>query len=265
MDNFDYMQPTGKNNKIFLASDTPFLNSDLLFVEYFDVLKSPYFVFLAASKDNEVLNQIFDLSEFSDMSTVELYEWYVKRKRFNVFHNLKIREEAYVNMFHSNDKEVMDWIEDLAKTSIDSIPNIVTDYELNFDHTLKHIKRDKKILKRIMIYTPFYSESIYNDIAENYGNGIEYVYGDLDDVLSDEENKITSNSTFVFSDVSKIYALKNNNLLEFSSVIIADKYGFNYNDYNDDKVKYDLIELRKEILFKLDFFDNIFGKELDEL
>lgn len=253
------MEKTGKNNKVFTASNTPFLNSDLLFVEYFDVLKSPFFIFLFSALDNEDLNKIFDLEEIKKFNVFELYEWYIKRKRFNVFHNLPVREEAYTEIFHSSDEELMEWIDQFSQKIIDELPVLCNGYELNFQYTLFHIRRDKKILKKIMIYTPFYSDAIYNDILNTYGEGIEYVYGDIDDVLTDPENKITKNTTFVFSDVGKIYALQNAGLLEYSSVLIADKYGYNYNNYNDELVKFDLIKLREEVLFKLDFFNNIFG------
>lgn len=258
MDEFDYMTPTGKNNKIFLARDTPFLNSDLLFVEYFDVIKSPLFILFSSAIENDALNMIFDLSEFKDKSVEELYEWYVKRKRVNLFHNLPIKEDAYVDIFQSDDDKLMEWIDEIIEGGLNNIPELCNGYELNFQYTLHHINKDRKILKRVIVYTPFYSETILKDLSTTFGDGVEYVYGDIDSVLQSEKFNITSNSTFVFADAGNVYALENANLLDYSSILIADKYGYNYNNYTDEFPKYDFLKLRKEHIFKLDFFNNIF-------
>ena len=92
-----------------------------------------------------------------------------------------------------------------------------------------------------------------------YDGKAKYVYGDLVKVL--KENEITSNSTFVFSDITKINSLKEAGILNLSSVIIADRYGYNYGGENE--VVIDLEKYLSEDTFKLDFFDNLNSLEID--
>ena len=72
----DIMEETGKQNKIILSTEGVFMNSDALFIEYLDVIKSPFYIFLKminSPKGKEVLNQIFDLSEIDGKTDDELY------------------------------------------------------------------------------------------------------------------------------------------------------------------------------------------------
>ena len=100
----------------------------------------------------------------------------------------------------------------------------------------------------------FHVESIEKDIHERYGNFIQFVYGDMQEVLI--ENKITSDTTFVFSNILHILNLIQTNLLNYSSIIIADEYFYNYNDEMEPIINFE--ELFKDCIFKLDFFNNIY-------
>lgn len=256
IDEYDYMTPTDSNNKVFLASDTPFLNSDLLFVEYLDVLKSPLFLLLQTLKENPFLNTIFNLEEIRNMQLDELYKWYVNRKEFDIFHNFPVFDNAYNELFNGNVDDMDEWCNTIILKELETIPSLISDeFRLNFYQTLVTAALDKNIVKDIIIYTPWYSYAIEQEVEYNFPERVTYAGGDLLETLKDPSLNIGRNSTFVFSDASKIYTLEEANLLGYSSVIIADKYGYNYNE--DGEFKYDLSEQVKTNLFKLNFFDNL--------
>ena len=86
----DVMEVTGKNNKIFISSDTLFQNSKCLFVEYDDIIKSPQFILLQFIKEIDAIKSIFDLSEIEGKELEEMYEWYLLRQYKNIFLNFNI-------------------------------------------------------------------------------------------------------------------------------------------------------------------------------
>ena len=249
------------NKKLILTYDAPFLNSDCIFVEYDDVIKSPFFCFLHFIANNsEALSVIFDLSEIRGLSIEELYEWYINREEKNILLNFPVYDEAIEELFRGNIEAVISWTQDLLFKELDSIGYFVKqDSHLNFHDTLLTLM-DKSIVKKIYIYGEIYSKSIEKDIEIMYDGKAKYVYGDLVKVL--KENEITSNSTFVFSDITKINSLKEAGILNLSSVIIADRYGYNYGGENE--VVIDLEKYLSEDTFKLDFFDNLNSLEIDD-
>lgn len=250
----DIMEPTrdGQKNAI-LTYDSAFLNCDCMFIEYDDVIKCPFFIFLNNLKENEALSTLFDLTEISDLDMDGLYEWYINRRYQNIFKCLKMREGVLETYFDNDENIFNDWCDTVLYQSMDKNSYFVDyDTELNFVNTLK-ILMNRTLVPKYYVYTPVESNAIKNDLTKIFSKKITYVYGDLENVL--RENKITANSTFVFSDLTKIQALANTGLLAYSSVIIADKYAYNYKD--EDNPIIDLEAVSKNACFKLDFFNNI--------
>jgi hypothetical protein len=234
-----------------------FLNCDSMFIEYNDVIKSPLFLFLNSIKDNQSLSTIFDLSEIMDLDIPALYEWYVNRKHHNIFKCLKLQDGVMEEYFENSIDVFNDWCEEIPYRSLDLSPYFVeTDTELNFVEILNTLLSiGGSLVNKYYVYTPIKVEKIQKDLIELFGDKIVYVYGNLEDVL--KENEVTSNSTFVFSDIQKILTLDKVGILNLSSIIIADRYAYNYKDEKTPII--DIDSLTKNSIFKLDFFNNIDG------
>lgn len=255
------MEETGKQNKIILSTEGVFMNSDALFIEYLDVIKSPFYIFLKminSPKGKEVLNKIFDLSEIDGKTDDELYEWYIERDNQNIFKSFNMNEECRNDIFHNDESEIESFCYTMEEKELLDIPELVSQNAwLNFDLVLRNLIGDKNnagMVKKVYIWHPYYVESIEKDIHERYGNFIQFVYGDMQKVLI--ENKITSDTTFVFSNILHILNLIQTNLLNYSSIIIADEYFYNYNNEMEPIINFE--ELLKNYIFKIDFFNNIY-------
>lgn len=241
----EFMTPNGKKNKVILTTDTPFQNSQAIFLEYDDIIKCPQFVLAYTIKDDPVLQSIFDLSSIIGLDLEELFEWYENRKFRNIFMNFPM-QPAY-NHFNTEEDHV-NFCNDLLKNISEQMPDIyTTDSWLNFAGTLS-LLFDSRLVHDIYIYSEEYNKFIEDDIKKNYGASVHYVYGNLSDVLN--ENNVPRDSTYVFSDMDKVTKLKENGRLYLSSVIIAD--GFGYNVGKESIVE----EYLNEVLFKIDYFDN---------
>lgn len=248
------MEPTkdGQQNAI-ITYDSAFLNCDAIFIEYDDVLKCPFFIFLHAINENEAVKLLFDTTEIAGLDIDGLYEWYINRKNQNIFKCLKLQDGVLENYFNNDRNEFEQWCDTILYDFISQNGQLVqANTELNFTKTLS-ILMGESLVKKYYVYTPFEVEAIRQDLKNKYGEKIIYVYGDLKTVLKDHQ--ITSNSTFVFSDVSKIMVLDDLGLLNLSSILIADKYAYNYKD--SENLNIDLDELAKRACFKLDRFNNI--------
>ena len=255
------MEETGKQNKIILSTEGVFMNSNALFIEYLDVIKSPMYIFLKMinhSKGRGGLDEIFDMSELDGKSDDELYEWYIERDEQNIFKSFDMNEECRNDIFH-NDESVIDaFCYEMEQKEMLDIPELVSqDAWLNFDLVLRNLIGDKNntgMVKKVYIWHPYYVESIEKDIHERYGGFVQFVYGDIQDVLI--KNQVTSDTTFVFSNILHVIDLIQTNLINYSSIIIADEYFYNYNDEMEPIINFE--ELFKNYIFKIDFFNNIY-------
>ena len=92
--------------KVILTNNSPFLNTDCIFVEYNDVIKSPFFVLLNYIKDTDALKELYDLSDIAELNLEELYEWYLGREERILFNNLKPAEGALSKFFDNKEEEI---------------------------------------------------------------------------------------------------------------------------------------------------------------
>lgn len=239
--------------KVILTYDNTFLNADSIFIEFDDVINSPFFTFLFHMKENEAFKEIFDTSEIEDYSIEELYEWYLNRTHKNILWNIPIKELVMEKIFNYDDVKFFQWCEEFLYKELDAIPSLIEHgTELNFYNILRMLL-GKKIVKEIYIYSEYYSDTIKEYIEREFDSNINYVSGSLDEIIAKEG--ITSNSTFIFSDITKINELQDAGILNLSSVIIADRYAYNYDGENNPCI--DLEDLYSNSVFKLDFFNNI--------
>ena len=238
------------SNNIMMTYNSVFLNSDAMFVEFNDVINSPFFSFLLSAQNNEELNNLIDASVIRGLSKEELFEWYKYRNDQNLFLSFVLRPELESNF--KNDDEIKEWSDRYLYRLLDNHPDFVSEYtNLPFLNTMHNIVKTT-LVSKFYIYTPVYSKTIESYINKEFNEKARYVYGKLTDVI--KENNITNNSTFVFSELKKLQDLKDADVLNQSSVIVADRFGYNYElkEYIIDPYK-----VGDGCIFKLNFFNNI--------
>lgn len=243
--------------KILQTYDSVFLNSKSILVEYHDVLKCPFFILFTSLVKNGEFNNIFDMSELSSMSEDELFYYYITRKDENILKTLNIKKEALEKLFQSNINLLYNWIELFMYEEIDTFKEFTNvQLEFNFVKVLKNLIATK-IVKDIYIFTEIKSDNIQNDIIDIFGDSVHYVYGSLKDII--EKNNISNDSTFVFSNMNHMLELEEINKLNYSTVLIADKFGYNYKEDNETPIV-DLDKLLEKNIFKFSFFNNILNQ-----
>jgi hypothetical protein len=243
--------PDGKPNKLIYTNNKVFNNSKCMFIEYHDVLRSPYFLFLYYMKNIEVFRKIFDFSPMGE-SIEENYEWYINREYFNPFMSLPI-EEGFTEKSFKDDTELAIWLNEFFNGEYINTNKAfdTTRYELKFSNTLRAIINKKLLVDKFIVYSEVVDEVLYKDVRENYGKDIVIVNGDIEEVLK----TVPEDTTYVFSRLTRLLDLQDCNKLNFSSVLIADRYRYNYDD--EGKFIINIEDLFKTNLFKIDFFDNI--------
>ena len=230
--------------KVYSCKDTLFYNSQCLFIEYHDVLKSPWLMLLGVIKDNEDLNRVFDMSEIKDLDGGSLVEWYLTRKNRNFFMDFPL----HVN---PDDRPDNDFYDNLLFKLLSSNNSFYEcDTKLNFYDVLKNVYDRKMLIKKIKIYSEFYDANIEKELESEFNNSVEYCYGNFSDVAK----TIPDDTTFVFSDINKINILATENKLNYQSILIVNKLRYNYD--NEGNPKADLNLLSEKFTFKYNFFEN---------
>lgn len=240
-----------EEKKVILTSNTPFLNSQCVFVEYEDIIKCPSFVLINSLKDNETARTIFDFSILDGMDMDQVFEWYQQRKYKNVFKNIPLTDRGK-KMFKAPEGMSEDaFLDSFLYQEYKNIEGLIeTNCVLNFSQMLPRLF-DSYLVHDTYVYGEIYCDKIEQDLMDMYGGKVKYVTGDLKSVLT--ENKIPCDSTFVFSNIRNIMVLDEVGKLERSSIIIADDFG--YNKEGDD-LCVDISAMAERTLFKIDFFDN---------
>ena len=228
--------------KVVVVSGTIFNNSQCMFVEYYDVIKCPWFILANCIKDEESISDIFDLAPIRGLSIPSLFEWYINRKNRNFYKDLLIPNDELPEDFCDN------ILENQMKQSKEFFSSSL---ELNFANVVRLICRDKTLLHNLIIYTEKENDLIREDIKEMYDGNVRYVSGEFEEIIK----TIPRDSTFVFSDIMKVQKLYDLNRLDYSSIIMCS--GYRYNNKDKNTLKVDLDDLRTKAVFKIDFFDNI--------
>lgn len=246
------MMLTPEGDKVtMLCQDFLFVNSKALFVEYADIIRAPYFSFLVAiakGKPNE--NSIFDYSKIAGLDTTKLGDFYYNRRNQNFLYDL-IKEDAIPDY---------DKLDKMLDSGLQDIPELVTlSPELNFVNVIRRLMwKDSLLVKKVYIYYPYDNSSIREDVKNlfSFNRDIEFVSGKLEDVL---EN-VPTDSTYVFSDITKITTLNDMGRLQLSSVLVPTDYGYNYEDPNDrnSELLINVDDYLKDFMFHFNTFSASF-------
>lgn len=248
-----YMMVDGKKS-FFTTQDEVFLNSQCLFVEYTDIIKSPYFIFLHSLilYPNQ-FSEYLDIDRLRGYDLESLSEWYINRKYQNPLMDL-LKDKYKDTIFPYK-------LDELFNNIINNYPNLITlSPLLNFSSVIKGLNINKNsIVKKIVIWNLYPNDIIRKDIRENFGDNIHFVTGELYDVLKN----VPDDSTYVFSDISNISVLLDSNKLNLSSVLVPKEYKYNYIDNNILKIDYNAY--LKEALFKFNLFNASFNYNDDSI
>lgn len=227
-----------------------FYNSELLFIEYDDIIKSiPFGILEVVSVYPRVIDKVCDTTLFEGFSQESLYEFYITRKEHNIFK--KFLRDDYKKM---SDRvyELYNPFLDMLKVTpeiVDSLP------ELNFCQTLKSLLRLKdynKLAKKILIWSPIYHDVYKDSIEHLFGSKVKYVYGNLEEVLKDQPK----DTTYVFSNIENINIIEKMDRVSLASFAVPYEYEYNFNINEDGEriPKVDITKLSAEHCMKFNYF-----------
>lgn len=235
--------------KVIRTENTLFKNSQCLFVEYSDILKTPFFLLLRAIQSSSVCKKIFDLSAIEHLDFGRLYLWYLSRKHFNPY-----REFPVIGEVENFDDNFFDYI---IKAHLESSELFYSENtELLFSSILKDTlqENDSNLIKRVIVYDEFGGKFFEEDVAKLYPSSRIRVECRTGDFLSAIQN-LPQDSTYVLSDIHRILDLKQMGKLDYSSILIPYDYQYNYNP-SGKSYTIDLEELQKTNTFKINLFRN---------
>lgn len=236
---------------VYRGIDGVFLNSQSLFCEYHDIIKSPYFLFLNLISENlELFTDKVDTTILDGLDLESLCEVYYGRKYQNVM----------MDIIHPNlkGKIPINVMDEFINSQLIRVPSLVSRSPiLAMGRVVKELMRDKKngIVKKFFIYNRYENSVIDDDLIDIFDEDIIFLTGELSDALKE----VPEDSTYVFSDITNISVLAECNRLNYSSILIPYEYSYNKTDDGDWLIKVD--EYMKNYLFKLDFFNAL---EYDE-
>lgn len=228
--------------KIYRSKDTLFYNSQCLFVEFDDIIKMPSFMYLYSITKSNALDSIFDLTEVRNLNADELLEWYINRKHRNFFMDIPTK----------NNVELPDKNKDeLLLKGLSSIPELYSSYsELYFADALNTLSNESNLIKKIVVYSDYKTPYLESYIHDNYNQNITVKMGNFMDIIQN----IPNDSTFVFSDITKVSMLEEAKKLDYSSILISNGYRYNYKNLEDFIIPFEDIISRH--VLKYNFFDN---------
>lgn len=238
-----YME-IGGEKILFSTQDEVFLNSQCLFIEYADVIKSPYFNFvymIMQHPDNFSENYVTE--KFLGFDPTSLVEWYMNRSHQNPLMDL-LRPYALEHV----PARVLD---EFLNNQIEQIPSVnYTAPWLNMAEVVKQLSTENaSIVKKIVIWHPYENSVIQGDVKSYFGPRVQFLTGELSKCI----HYVPEDSTYVFSDIMNIEIALTEDKLKQCSVLIPEDYRYNFTE--DDKLKIDYEGYLEESLFKFGMFN----------
>lgn len=241
--------------KVFTSFNSPFTNTENLVIEYNDILRPLGFDVLRVLRESDVINQFINIEPIQNISNDELFEWYVNREEVNVFANFELNENYFKDI-----EDRYEWLEDFLYKEIDELNIMDIAIEYSLMDTLPTVSKFD-VIKKVFVYSEKYSKSIESDVKEKFGSKAKYIYGDFAKVLL--ENNISDSTTYILSDILKIDALVETNLIDYSSILLTDGYGYNFDE--DENLLIDIDGLRESKIFKIFYFDPEISDESEDI
>lgn len=248
------MGPDGK--MIVRTNKEIFFNSKAIFIEYIDVLKSPYFqiIEMLSMEEENILHPPFDCSVLIGASGEECANWYYNRDYQNIFLEM-LDDDTEIEDIDIEDankflnKQILEWM-------------IKRSRNLKFaDIAHKLVSVYPELVGEIIVWYPYENEYIKRDVDEIFSGAkvhVKFVTGDIVEVLK----TVPDDSTYVFSDLNHINDLINADKINYASVLVAGDYFYNIDE--DGKMKINIEGLLEKYIFKFDRFVAALEAEADD-
>ena len=233
-------------NAIFRTNNTSlFTNSKCVFIEYCDGVALPWLVLLSFLPKIQNIEKLFDVNQIRCLDDFGLMEWYLNRKHRNPLYDL-----CYFDVDGSLSEDQIKFVSELDDMLEEALQNpSIYDIDLttNAVPMLQHILT-AEFVPRIIVYHPVENQYIKESIEELFGKKAELKTGDLEDVLKD----VPDDSLYFFSNAETIPILADIGKLDYSAILVAQDYSYNWVSDNDFVVDFD--ELGKGHVFKYGYF-----------
>lgn len=223
-----------------MRADNMFINSTAVIVEYYDIIKSPWFTVLQVNKDNPHLAEDLDLSPIENLDDAELYEWYKTRHNINPFKDLNTRGRF-------TDVE----LDELMHSFLTSDDTYVREsHELEMVRALNTLFKEQFTTTYYM-YVPEKIPAIEQDVRRIFPNvSFRFIYGDLIEGLRDAD----MDCTYILSNVRNVQLLADNQRIYCNTVLVASDYAYNFTRGLGSDCIVDYSKIIDKFLFKGAFF-----------
>jgi hypothetical protein len=244
------------NNDTIVAYDGIFLNSKSIFVEYMDLVRPLYMIALKAFAAGPEIRDygmfLLNLKEVHGMNDEDLTNWYIDRSRRNLLANF-MTEEAIATIGVRQLDLMLD-------KNIESVPELIDGATmLNMGQVLLNLfANDNLLVKKGYIWYPYKNEAVLKDMKMVFSNILQYVEI-LMCPIEEALQKVPEDSTYCFSDITKIGLLEDMEKLDYSSIIVPVEYGYNA---QDGHFIMDISEMQKRHPFK---FNTYYATEISSL
>ena len=234
------------NNTSYFAT-----RDQYIFICYKDIIKHCYPMML-----KKIIDEYYDeLNSFLYLDMIKDYDIY-NLERLCV-ERIDINPLKYIKRDICSNETA----DELLKTFEDDMYDMYTHSKFTlFGAKIFNLLVQKQI-KGIYIYVDRRIDQILYDCKvhfDQFGDKIKYVCGDFIDVIKKLPNKPTS---YIINDVDYIQKLIDNDLIEFTEVIVAELgYNFKLSEGGNIILKNDYESLMKEKIFKIGYLPTI---ELD--
>lgn len=220
-------------------NQTIFYNADYIVVEYMDLIKNPYLTVINTARNNQKLDNVFDLNALKTYSNVALLEWYLTRKHINPFMNLSCKLDL-------DDIKREIFCDGLLKEHLNFSDRFYTStMELPLIESLITMK-SSKISNDIIIYHPYDNDFAKKDLKQLTGHDFTFMT-DFNEVM----DTAGANSTYILSDINHIDEMKEKGILAYSSITLPVEYRYNKKNMTDMRIDFE--GLFKDNPFKLSY------------
>lgn len=192
-----------------------------IFVQYKDVVKSPYPLLLnqIVSRFRSTYDEYLYLDGVQDLDMNNLTRLCIQRTDKNIFEYLAKKEFDY----------------DTALKDIESkFANLYRESEpLSIGRSLGTLKH-QKFTEKIFVYTEEYDARIHKDIQDMYHDldKVTYITGDFVEIIKD-----LNITCYILSDVNYIRPIFHEKQQDYTNILLG-TYGYNYLDSDSEELKF---------------------------
>lgn len=244
------------DNAIFRTNNTSlFTNSKCIFIEYCDGLALPWMIFLSVLPTIPNIDKLFNLTQIECLDEYGLMEWYVNRKHRNPLYDL-----CHFDVDGELTDEQSKFVSELDGMLEEALDNpYIFDVELttNAAPMIQHLLA-AEFVPKVVVYHPVENPYIKQSIDDMFGAKAELKTGELEDVLQE----IPDDSLYFFSNAESIPILEDIGKLDYSAILVAQDYAYNW--VSDDEFIVDFDELEKEHIFKYGYFAACSTADIEE-